>query len=221
MNGPVTRGILAQHSAAALRAHWPLPHADPLREELLAAWAGEDRWHHGLQHLGEVLEHLQALRAAAAALTHRQWSSVLLAAWFHDAVYDSAPQPEARSAAWARTALEGRDDVDADEVVRLVMLTVAHDPHPDDLAGRLLCDADLAILGASPVRYAEYVAGVRREYADVPEVEFARKRAEILRTFLGRPQIYRTAVARTLWEDSARANVAGEIARLDGVTAQP
>lgn len=213
----MTRASDPNHSPAALRARWPLPDADPLCQELVAAWAGQDRGHHGLQHLVEVLDHLERLRTAAATLEPRQWRALLLAAWFHDAVYDSAPEPEARSAGWARTALAGRDDVSSDEVVRLVMLTATHAPTEGDPAGQLLCDADLAILGASPSRYAEYVAGVRHEYASVPDVEFALGRAAILRTFLDRPHIFRTRSARALWEDTARANITAEITHLDGV----
>ena len=47
------------------------------------------------------------------------------------------------------------------EVVRLVRLTATHSPTLTDGAGHLLCDADLAILGAAPGEYSRYLAGVR------------------------------------------------------------
>ena len=48
-------------------------------------------------------------------------------------------------------------------------MTATH--RADDAAGHVLSDADLAILGASAERYAEYAADVRREYAHVPDAE--------------------------------------------------
>lgn len=203
------------HTPASLRRRWPLPDAHEVCEELLAAWGGPYRGHHGLDHLGEVLENLDTLRPEPHTLPDASWRAVLLAAWFHDAVYDSAPEPETRSAQWAQRALAGRSDVAVEEVVRLVALTVAHDPTPDDLPGLLLCDADLAILGAVPQRYHEYAAGVRHEYSDVPAADFARARAAILRGFLARGAIYRNRAARELWEEQARANLAREITELN------
>ena len=60
-------------------------------------------------------------------------------------------------------------------------LTEHHDPAADDLAGQVLCDADLAILAAPPDRYDAYLAGVRRDYAHVSDTDFAAGRAAVLR----------------------------------------
>jgi len=99
-------------------------------------------------------------------------------------------------------------------VARLVRLTATHDPAVDDRAGMVLCDADLAILAAPAERYAEYTAGVRREYAHVPDEDFRRGRAKVLRTLLDRPALFRTAFGQRHWEDPARTNVAAELAVL-------
>ena len=123
--------------------------------------------------------------------------AVLLAAWFHDSVYDAQPDAEKRSAAWAAEALPTLvDQAVVDEVVRLVLLTEAHRPADDDLNGCALSDADLAILAAAPERYAEYVASVREEYAHVPDDLFAPGRAEVLRDLLAKPHLFHTAYAR-------------------------
>ena len=73
---------------------------------------------------------------------------VLLAAWFHDAVYDGQGDDEERSARLA--VLARRLGPWADEVARLVRLTATHRPADDDHAGQVLCDADLGILAADP-----------------------------------------------------------------------
>ncbi|HEY9563487.1 MAG TPA: hypothetical protein VIR30_06935, partial [Nocardioides sp.] len=105
-------------------------------------------------------------------------------------------------------------DVDIDEVVRLVRLTEHHRPEPGDSNGELLSDADLAILAAGPVRYAEYVAGVRAEYAGIRDADFARGRLAILRDLAAKPALFHTAHAREHWESAARANLAAEIKSL-------
>jgi predicted metal-dependent HD superfamily phosphohydrolase len=142
---------------------------------------------------------------------------VLLAAWFHDAVYDDLGNLEARSATLAELVLAttsaGRRQIA--EVARLVRLTAHHKPEDDDLAGQVLCDADLAILAADEPRYREYVDGVRREHAAVPDPDFRAGRAAVLRDLAAKPTLFHTRYARTHWEEPARANLARELAALD------
>jgi predicted metal-dependent HD superfamily phosphohydrolase len=143
--------------------------------------------------------------------------AVLLAAWFHDAVYDIRGDNEERSAALAEQEL-ARAGIPADlttEVARLVRLTATHQVGDDDIAGQVMCDADLGILAADADRYAEYTHGVRREYQHVPEVDFRRGRAVILRRLLDAPTLFRTSFARKHWEDQARANMRRELAVLE------
>ena len=188
---------------------WPERLDDGLRERLEASYGGSGRGYHDLRHLREVLEHVHELMAPDDPARE----AVLLAAWFHDAVYDGRADDEERSARWALDAI-GRPL--GGEVARLVRLTAAHRPAVDDPAGQVLCDADLAILAAAPERYADYVAGVRREHAHVPDADFAAGRAAVLRDLLAKPTLFHTAVARQRWEDRARANVEAELSSLTG-----
>ena len=82
------------------------------------------------------------------------------------------------------------------------MRLAAHRPDDDDVAGQVLCDADLAILAADPDRYAAYTAGVRREHAAVPDADFAAGRAAVLREtyLLAKPTLFHTDCARRRWE---------------------
>jgi predicted metal-dependent HD superfamily phosphohydrolase len=187
---------------------WPLADRDGLRDELLAAYADPARGYHDTLHLTEVLHRLEEL---AGSVAHDQ-VPVLLAAWFHDAVYDGQPGAEERSAQWASAALAGLESVD--EVARLVRVTEQHRPASDDVNGCALSDADLAILAAAPARYADYVATVRREYAQVSDADFTAGRAVILADLLAKPTLFHTAYARDNWEAAARANVEAELSAM-------
>jgi predicted metal-dependent HD superfamily phosphohydrolase len=199
--------------ADRLADRWPLADHFGERDALLSAYGDPGRGYHDLLHLTEVLDRVDELRGEAAVTGDD--IALRLAAWFHDGVYDGLRGDEDRSAIWAEDALA--DTTYAAEVARLVRLTEHHDPAPDDLAGQVLCDADLAILATVPPRYAAYVTGVRRDYAHIGDADFAIGRSAVLRDLYGRDRLFHTAYARERWEPLARANLAAE---LDGLEAQ-
>jgi len=180
--------------------------------ELLARWAEPHRRYHTRDHLRAVLAAVDRLADLAADA-----DAVRLAAWFHDAIYDGRPGwDEERSAqlALARLPRCGVPPGRVAETARLVRLTATHAPEPHDRDGEVLCDADLAILAAPADGYAAYAAAVREEYRHVPDAAFAAGRAEVLARLLAMPRLFRTPLARELWEERARANLAAELARL-------
>jgi predicted metal-dependent HD superfamily phosphohydrolase len=192
---------------------WPLPQALGLRDRLVAAYGEPGRGYHDTLHLAEVLGHLTELHGAGERF---DLDLAVLAAWFHDAVYDGKPDPEDRSARWAEDVLAraGLPAEDAAEVARLVRMTADHRPEPGDGNGEALSDADLAILAADDARYRDYVAGVRAEYAHVPDDLFREGRAAILADLAAKGHLFHTAYAREHWESRARANLARELAGL-------
>ena len=207
--------------AAALASTWSgtlagLGAAGPVQDaggRLLAAYQEPHRAYHDLLHLDEVLSRVAELSADADTP-----DVVRLAAWFHDAVYDPrAGDNEQRSAAWASTLLPrlGLSPAVVAEVGRLVRLTAGHQADPADRDGAVLCDADLAVLAASPDRYGAYAAGVRREYGHLDEAAFRSGRARVLRALLERPALFATGPGRARWEAAARRNVQGELLLLE------
>ena len=189
-----------------LTDRWPLADHHDVRDELLAAW--DRAGYHDLLHLTEVLDRLDRLAAAGASF---DTTTVTLAAWFHDAVYDGAADDEERSAQWAERALP---TAYADEVARLVRMTVHHRPADDDPAGSALSDADLGILAAPRERYDAYVAGVRADFAHVGDEDFRAGRAAALTDLAAAPTLFHTPQGRELWEDRARANLSRELDEL-------
>ena len=196
-----------------LSDRWPLPDSPDVRDAVVAAYADPSRGYHDTRHLGEVLDRLDELAGNGATYDE---TPVLLAAWFHDAVYDGERDAEERSAAWAEHALvEVAPASVVSEVARLVRLTETHTPDDTDANGCALSDADLGILAAPRERYDEYVAAVRREYAHLEEAVFTAGRADVLRALAAKPHLFHTAYAREQWEAAARANLERELATLD------
>ncbi len=190
--------------------HWPLATGDDVRDALLAAYADPARGYHDTRHLTEVLARLAELADHGAGFDR---TPVLLAAWFHDAVYDGERDAEERSASWAEDALPGHaDPATVAETARLVRLTETHRPADDDANGCALSDADLGILAAPADRYAEYVTAVRGEYSHLPDEVFAKGRRDVLTDLIAKPRLFHTAYGLEAWEDAARANVEAELA---------
>jgi predicted metal-dependent HD superfamily phosphohydrolase len=199
-------------SAMDPRDRWPLPESAAVRDAVVAAYADPSRGYHDTRHLTEVLDRLDELAAHGVGY---DTTPVLLAAYFHDAVYDGERDAEERSATWAEDALAAvAPAAVVAEVARLVRLTETHTPDDADANGCALSDADLGILAAPRERYEEYVAAVRREYAHLDDDVFTAGRAEVLRGLAAKPQLFHTAYAREQWEAAARANVERELGQL-------
>jgi predicted metal-dependent HD superfamily phosphohydrolase/outer membrane protein assembly factor BamB len=195
-----------------LRDQWNrlLPHAQPLGDDLLARYAEQHRHYHDQRHLTEMLETIDQLADLAEDI-----DAVRLAAWFHDAIYDPQADPgenEEVSAQLAELELSayGVPAARVEEVGRLIRLTAKHDSEPDDANGAVLCDADLRVLSLAAVRYDEYAAGIRQEYAHVGDRDFARGRMTFLQSLAG-TSLYATSRGRELWEQAARDNIQREL----------
>jgi predicted metal-dependent HD superfamily phosphohydrolase len=195
-------------------ARWDalVPGHPDIGAELVRCYADPSRKYHNLDHLQTVLETVRALRDEAA-----EPRLVMLAAWYHDAVYDvGRDDNEERSAALATRTLSaaGLSSSDVAEVARLVRLTTSHDPARGDANGAVLCDADLVVLARPEREYAAYVAAVRAEYAQVGDQDFRSGRAAVLAGLLRLPTLYRTTHGSATWEEAARRNLSRE---LDGL----
>ena len=195
-----------------------------LGERLLQAWEQPHRAYHHSGHLSQMLTDLDRLYAhntqGATPL------ALILAAWFHDAVYEGAPgEDERRSEQLAGASLEplvaaGLIEERELQMVRfLVRATATHElPESADLpAGydpvdiKLFLDADMAILAADAARYRRYLRGVRSEYSHFDDEAFRTGRTTFLRSILGREHIFLSEEGLQLWEEPARAYLRTEL----------
>lgn len=197
---------------AGLLARWErtLPRLSGLGEDLLTRWSEPHRRYHDTTHLLAVLDSLDHLTGGATP------RPVALAAWFHDAVYEGvAHADEEASAELAVTALTSAiGPEEAAEVARLVLVTIDHRPDPQDRAGALLSDADLAVLGSTPADYERYVTKVRQDYAHTGEARWRAGRARVLTSLLELTPLFHTDRGAAAWESAARRNLTRELDRL-------
>lgn len=181
--------------------------------QLVAAYSEPHRHYHTLDHIDALL----AYRLQAEQAFGPEAVSLELAVWYHDVVYDPRRQDnESRSAAWARTALAnlGIGEARLARVCEMILMTKDHEAPEQDPVARFFLDADLSILSADPIRYAEYAAQIRQEYAWVADCDYCVGRRAVLQGFLQWTAIFRTAWFRH-GELAARRNLAAEIAQLD------
>ncbi len=187
------------------------PDAGLLRQ-LIRCYSEPQRSYHSVQHLDECLLHLDMLRGES-----EHAHEVELALWFHDAIYDTQRQDnEQRSADWAReAALAARVAGAVSDRVHALVLTTRHQALPVTPDEKILIDVDLAILGATPERFAQYEQQIEQEYAWVDATERRAGRQRILLSFLEREAIYSSALFKVQREQQARANLRASIARLE------
>jgi predicted metal-dependent HD superfamily phosphohydrolase len=183
---------------------------DAAFDRLEAGYAEPHRAYHTAEHIRDCLDRL------AESTDEPAGPSVEAALWFHDLVYD--PRRDDNEAASAALAglLMAQARVPATpltDVQRLILLT-RHFDIPSDPSGRLTCDVDLSILGRPPAEFEEFERRIRAEYAWVPEGRYRKERSRVLAGFLARLHLYHTPYFRNRYEDSARLNLQGLIARL-------
>lgn len=207
--------------SAAIRAKWWIKIRDLYSES--------HRHYHTLKHVRELLEHSTKHNDKL-----KRSEMVNLAIWFHDVIYDtngSSKSSEEQSAdlllVFAKEA--GLSDVDAKLVYDYIIATTPpHNCDGTDTDLQYLLDFDLAILGASWEKYQKYVLQVRHEYNLFPNAEgcfltrgirnlwrsckwtFGRPR--VMKGFLKKEHIFKTAVMRAEREKQAKENIAKEIA---------
>ncbi|WP_309727979.1 hypothetical protein [Chamaesiphon sp. OTE_75_metabat_556] len=196
---------------------------DRIFQLLIAAYTHPDRHYHNLNHIYHLLAIIQRFdRESSPNSVHLQdASSVILAAWFHDFVYDpQATDNEIQSAKAATELLANLHvSLDLDRIERLILATQGHQIDPDDADLCMFLDADLAILGADPVRYAAYVRSIRREYDWVDEASYRTGRRRVLVSFLQRDRLYHTDLLFDELEAIARVNLQQEINLLEDSSA--
>ncbi|MBC7982396.1 MAG: hypothetical protein H7Y02_00925 [Candidatus Obscuribacterales bacterium] len=204
---------MTQERWQALMSSLGVTDTSPTYDALVGAYSEKHRHYHTIRHVDDCLEKLDVAKDFA-----KEPAKIEVALWFHDAVYDPYKSGnEEKSAEWAYEFLTASGvAIDVASRVRSHILATKHEAVAEDADSRLLVDIDLSILGAEEAEYDAFEKNVREEYKWVPGFVFNKKRAEILQSFLDRPQLYSAEYFRSRYEAKARENLRGAIARLTG-----
>jgi predicted metal-dependent HD superfamily phosphohydrolase len=189
------------------------------------------RHYHTVVHLEEMCYYLQfifetlVMKEKSTMRTDRAKSILLLAIFFHDAIYD--PQSNKNEEESASLFETFANDInmhphEKHDVVAYILATKHHTVDDDivksmlpgaiiDYPLLLFLDLDMAVLGKDEQSYKQYAALIRREYDFVPLSTYCAKRAEILEAFLQQKQIFYTPVFHSAFECRARRNIQHEI----------
>ncbi|WP_211325710.1 HD domain-containing protein [Roseimicrobium gellanilyticum] len=180
------------------------------------AYTEPHRAYHNLTHIAECLAQLD--RVVGVIIPPEHGTSIELALWFHDVVYDTHRHDnEEASAALAEMHLT-RAGLPANLIAQVTHLILAtkHSATPPAGDAAWGVDIDLAILGVDAVRFDEYEKQIREEYHWVPEPDFRKGRASVLRMFLERDAIYVTPAFQERFEKAARQNLQRSLDALAG-----
>ncbi|UUM26783.1 metal-dependent hydrolase [Acinetobacter colistiniresistens] len=188
-----------------LHQHYHFSEPQKVFNKLIAAYSEKQRAYHTLQHLYECLVLVDSIRADL-----NDAHAVVLALWFHDAVYDpQAKDNELKSAELFEQYLA--QDLPNDIVEKIKRWIVATQKHAstDELDLQFLLDIDLAILAASPDRFAEYEQQIQQENAWVDPDVYSIKRKEVLAHFYQTEPLYQTEYFQQSFEQRAKGNLRG------------
>lgn len=190
-------------SWAALQQHYHF--AEPLKvfNKLIAAYSEPQRAYHTVQHLYECLTALDMVKMHL----HDEYA-VALALWFHDAVYDPKASDNELKSAELFEHYVGQD-LAAEVVKKIKQWIVATQKHAqtDDTDLQFLLDIDLAILAATPQRFAEYEQQIQQEYAWVEPEVYTIKRKQVLAHFYATEPLYQTEYFQQQFEQRAKQNL--------------
>lgn len=185
-------------------------------EEVVLRYGEPHRHYHDLHHILSTLAVMDDV--PISRLGTEGQAAAELAVWFHDVVYDiKGHDNEGFSGELLKTcALELGLNVHVVPDAYFAVLTTKHDgPPPINLVGKLVCDADLSILGSDESVFDEYEKQVREEYSWVPDDKWLVGRTAVLESLRKREQIYHTPEFISRFEEPARANLARSLRRLE------
>lgn len=176
-------------------------------------YGSENRFFHDIKHVENLLKFFNQRKDSI-----RDYDSMRLAAWFHDAVYDvEAANNEEQSAIYARRILKelGIPEDVIVKVEKLILATFKHENADNDNDCSIFLDGDLSILGGDDAVYDAYAKSIWQEYSRIASREYYKqRRKQVLENFLKRERIYFTNEMFEKFEDKARKNIEREIKSL-------
>jgi dephospho-CoA kinase len=169
-------------------------HGDPLR--VYYTWL----------YVEHTLKMLKDVRHHAANPSAIEWALKFQHAYFLPSVANNKEMS-------ARLASDWLDEDLAEEVARLIMVTVDCDPDDGDIDSQIMSDCELAILAASPPVFQNLEWKLWMQYRPMTATDFRTRRIAQFKSLMEREHIFRTDHFRLMYERQARENLETAIQR--------
>ena len=179
---------------------------------LYRIYTGPGRYYHGIEHIENCFKELALCPLPIDNREGLSWSL-----WYHD--YDMFSEDQSAQIAYDAAIEAGFSGAFATSVKNMILVT-KHDPlHNAPITNdeKIICDVDLASLGASPEQFQKNTDLIRKEYAHVSDKDFAGGRKLVLQSFLNRPRIYYTDYFFDKYEAQAQDNLKAAVANFTDV----
>lgn len=201
------------------KSHWlrfssqhSIKHAvsQTLLNTLITAYTEPQRAYHNIQHIVECLALFQNIESEL-----NDPIAVETAIWFHDVIYEpKASDNELQSAELMKQLCNTfLSEQQIEKVYQWIIATQKHQSSYDHDLNSLL-DIDLAILGSSAERFAEYQQQIQFEYAWVESDVYQVKRKQVLKQFEQMNPIFQTNYFNQHLEKQAKRNLADSMSVL-------
>lgn len=188
--------------------------------DLISRWNAKGRILHNTRHLIKTLARIDEI-----ASTAHDPDVLRVALWYQGAVLNrsfdvfqrgtNSDEQEFSALYHARSRMEtlGLSEDVISRVQELMMALFTHRADPSDMDAQVLIDADLGMLAVSPQDFKRFRESLREECPDLCDTDYVRARRLAIKKILAREQIFHSPLALA-WEESARANLEAESAKL-------
>ena len=198
----------------------PIPLLEAEARDLISRWNAKGRILHNTRHLIKTLARIDEI-----ASTAHDPEVLRVALWYQGAVLNrsfdvfqrgtDSDEQEFSALYHARSRMEtlGLSEDVISRVQELMMALFTHRADPSDMDAQVLIDADLGMLAASPQDFKRFRESLREECPDLCDTDYVRARRLAIKKILAREQIFHSPLALA-WEETARANLEAESAKL-------
>ena len=198
----------------------PVPLLEAEARDLISRWNTKGRILHNTRHLIKTLARIDEI-----ASTAHDPDVLRVALWYQGAVLNrsfdvfqpgtNSDEQEFSALYHARSRMEtlGLSEDVISRVQELMMALFTHRADPSDMDAQVLIDADLGMLAVSPQDFKRFRESLREECPDLCDTDYVRARRLAIKKILAREQIFHSPLALA-WEESARANLEAESAKL-------
>ena len=198
----------------------PIPLLEAEARDLISRWNAKGRILHNTRHLIKTLARIDEI-----ASTAHDPEVLRVALWYQGAVLNrsfdvfqrgtDSDEQEFSALYHARSRMEtlGLNEDVISRIQELMMALFTHRADPSDMDAQVLIDADLGMLAASPQDFKRFRESLREECPDLCDTDYVRARRLAIKKILAREQIFHSPLALA-WEETARANLEAESAKL-------